>query len=1012
MKLSFSLRAQFLLSIGGVITVSIGLLTAILLQHQRAAAIDHEIRDLRDVATYLVSPAGQNGASWTERMPTRLRAWTARGGGPPEFAWVEDDQRRVLDIAVSDAAVAEHVELPVPGNAAEPLSVEQLTGAGEWIVVPVAASTGDASRGGGRIVMGRSIERLHVDLAARAKRAWVLATILVALAWVYLTLVGSRTLAAPLRQLRAVTRQIAEGENSLAAPIRAPDELGELAADFNRVTDRLRRSREEIERKNKEIQRKHAELFSASQFLESILRASTDHAIIAEDLDGRILSVNEGALRVFGYSEDDVVGRHLQTLLSEPEAGFDTICDLYRRVLDGERGVSCEIHARHQDGRTFPAHFSFSLRSHASGEPAGFVIIARDLTRDKEEQELILRNRELERASRLKSEFLANMSHELRTPLNSVIGFSEVLIDGFFGELNQEQREYIADIHHSGRHLLVLINDILDISKIEAGRMELQLETFSIAEAIERVVAMVAAQAHKKKILLDVDVPEGLELSADAGRFKQIALNLLSNAIKFTTNGGTVAIRGFREEGTLRLSVRDTGIGIPPQYLPTIFDKFQQVEAGYRRSYGGTGLGLAIVKEFMELHGGRVWAESEVGKGSCFTLVFPSDRIGDDDSLVDVGGDAVPADRGMGGEPAPVSNGASPERATVSFLPIGPESGRPTSPDGDANPSSVSNGEPREDSPDYAEAESTSDATGTDTEPTSDESEDEASVAWTAGSVNETTPPASSGTDEPRVLVVDEDPFALKQFFRYLSGDYCVETATTGEQAIERVLKNPPDLMILKVLLPDMDGWEVLRLLREKPRVKRIPIAIVSSIPEEGRGFIVGASDYFVKPIHRSDLLSRLDAFSLRVPGRDTPPRIVIADDNGKDARLLESYLRPAGFDIVLARGGREAIETIREHKPDLVILDLLMPDCSGFEVVEAIRADGRRMPHLVLTNGFLSVDEKITLMEDLYRVSSRTDFTREALCEEVERLTHAARFADPRRAPIPDEAPEPRRES
>lgn len=960
MKLSFSQRAQFLLSIGSVITVSIVLLTAILLHHQRAAAIEHEIRDVREVATFFVSSVDGDAAGWGEQVPGLIAAWTQRDGAPLEYVWAEDAARRVVLVAASDPEVADLVALPTPGEAAAPILQEDLTGAGGWIVVPVAARASNDSATGVRVVIGRSLDRLRADLAARDKRAWMLAAALVALAWVYLMLVGSRTLAAPLQQLRAVTRQIAEGEDFLTAPIRAPDELGELAADFNRVTDRLRRSREEIESKNKEIQRKHAELFSASQFLESILSASTDHAIIAEDLDGRILSVNEGALRVFGYTKEELVGRHLQTLLNEPKQGLETIGDLYRRVLEGERRVSCEIHARHEDGRTFPAHFSFALRSHASGEPAGFVIIARDLTRDKEEQELILRNLELERASRLKSEFLANMSHELRTPLNSVIGFSEVLIDGFFGELNDDQREYIADIHQSGRHLLDLINDILDISKIEAGRMELSLETFEVSDAIGRVVTMVTAQAHKKKIRLDVEVPEELEVIADEGRFKQIALNLLSNAIKFTTEGGTVEVRGYLEDDTLRLSVRDTGIGIPPQYLPTIFDKFQQVEAGYRRNYGGTGLGLAIVKEFMELHGGRVWAESEVGKGSCFTLVFPHECIGGTPSASAA---LPPASQGSptvdrkakGDDDTAVGDDASHARATGS---------------GDSNG---------------------------------------------VGAVAATSAPSplpATTSDEPRVLVVDEDPFALKQFFRYLSEDYCVETATTGAQAIERVLRNPPDLMILKVLLPDMDGWEVLRLLREKPRTKRIPIAIVSTIADEGRGFVVGASDYFVKPIHRSDLLSRLDAFSLRVPGRDAAPKIVIADDNAKDARLLESYLRPAGFDIVLARGGRDAIEAIRECNPDLVILDLLMPDCSGFEVVEALRADGGRMPHLVLTNGFLSVDEKITLMEDLYRVSSRTDFTRDVLCDEVERLIHAARLADPRPAPLPDEPSKSRRES
>ena len=234
---------------------------------------------------------------------------------------------------------------------------------------------------------------------------------------------------------------------------------------------------------------------------------------------------------------------------------------------------------------------------------------------------------QLEVANKHKSEFLANMSHELRTPLNAIIGFSEVLLERLFGDLNEKQDDYLKDIHSSGKHLLTLINDILDLSKVEAGRMELELSTFELAAALTNAMTLVRERAQRHGIALGQQVDPKLgEIVADERKFKQILLNLLSNAVKFTPDGGRIDVRATREDGNAIVAVHDTGIGIAPEDQAAVFEEFRQVGNDYTKKQEGTGLGLALTKKFVELHGGRIWLESEPGKGSTFTFSIPTQR--------------------------------------------------------------------------------------------------------------------------------------------------------------------------------------------------------------------------------------------------------------------------------------------------------------------------------------------------------------------------------------------------
>ena len=271
------------------------------------------------------------------------------------------------------------------------------------------------------------------------------------------------------------------------------------------------------------------------------------------------------------------------------------------------------------------------LKQIASGDFAGRVEIpnadelgalAGNLNRMSEELGRLYA--QLETTSRHKSEFLANMSHELRTPLNAIIGFSEVLLERMFGELNPKQDEYLQDIMTSGRHLLSLINDILDLSKIEAGRMELELTKFDLPAAMENALTLVRGRAEAHAIALTQDVDQRLgEFVADERKLKQVLVNLLSNAVKFTPEGGRVDVRAAPADGGVEISVSDTGIGIAPEDQEAIFEEFRQAGSDYTRKREGTGLGLALARKFVELHGGRLWVKSEMGNGSTFTFTLP-----------------------------------------------------------------------------------------------------------------------------------------------------------------------------------------------------------------------------------------------------------------------------------------------------------------------------------------------------------------------------------------------------
>lgn len=383
-------------------------------------------------------------------------------------------------------------------------------------------------------------------------------------------------------------------------------------------------------------------------------------AVVTVGSGGRILFWNNSAEKMFGYATEEAIGKEV-TKLIVPTRYRETILSGLKRLSEtGTGSVTSRIveaTALRKDGTEFPVEFSVASMG-VKGEWQ-LVAIARDGTeriqatqvlQEKNKQldaqneelesqreelvaqqhELMEKTKALDVASQAKSEFLAKMSHELRTPLNAVIGFSELMLDGVLGEINDEQKQCLGDILNSGQHLLDLINDVLDLSKVEAGRMELKLESLNVADVIDEVVEsvkpMLGNNRHKLKVSVDKQLPE---IHADKIRLRQILLNLLSNAIKFTSPGGDLGVEAHKEGDWCQVTVFDNGIGIRKEDQEYIFEAFVQIDALADREKEGTGLGLALAKQFVEASGGRIWAESDYGKGSKFIFTIPLAREGE-----------------------------------------------------------------------------------------------------------------------------------------------------------------------------------------------------------------------------------------------------------------------------------------------------------------------------------------------------------------------------------------------
>jgi len=386
-------------------------------------------------------------------------------------------------------------------------------------------------------------------------------------------------------------------------------------------------------RLEEQITQRNRELTEATTFLNNVLESSTEYSIIAKGLDGDILTWNEGARRNYGYTAEDMVGKQNSRILHTPE---DIESGRVQALLDtalrtGKAEGSFE--RIRKSGVRFAASVAVTLRRDAGGQPIGYLLISKDISEQKVlEEQLRRKNEELEEqyrrvqeANRLKSEFLANMSHELRTPLNAIIGFAELMHDGKVGPVSAEHKEFLGDILTSGRHLLQLINDVLDLAKVEAGKMEFRPEPVEVGRIVGEVRDILRTLVAKKRMRIQAEIDPALTgIVSDPSKLKQILYNYLSNALKFTPDEGRVTVRvGPEGPDSFRLEVEDTGIGIRPEDVGRLFIEFQQLDASAAKKYPGTGLGLALTKRIVEAQGGRVGVQSTPGRGSIFFAILP-----------------------------------------------------------------------------------------------------------------------------------------------------------------------------------------------------------------------------------------------------------------------------------------------------------------------------------------------------------------------------------------------------
>jgi PAS domain S-box-containing protein len=631
------------------------------------------------------------------------------------------------------------------------------------------------------------------------------------------------------------------------------------------VEDETRRAREQMVRRETEAR------------FQRLIHSNIIGVILGE-VDGRLSDANDAFLQMIGYTRTELEQGDLYwDHLTAPEWRSRDLNAIEQLRRSGS-ATPYEKECLRKDGRRLPVLLGLVLLE-GSNTVVGFVL---DQTEQKVAEERLRKyalaledsNHELELAraraeqqSQFKSKFLASMSHELRTPLNAIIGFSELLEQELFGPLNEKQQEYIQHVSASGRHLLSLVNDILDLSKVEAGRMELSREWTPFSMVVEAVRGAVRPLADKRGVTVSVALPPALpELYIDQMRVRQVLYNLLSNAIKFTPSGGTIEVRAVMAGRYLEVACQDSGIGISAADLPKLFREFSQIEVHGGVKPEGTGLGLALTKRLVELHGGTMSVTSEPGQGSTFTFTLP---------VLD--------------------------------------------PDG-------------------------------------------------AGSS------AEPGTDEPLVLVVEDDPHAAELIARHLRfAGLGVEVARDARAAIKGARERRPAAITLDILMPGIDGWAVLGTLKNDPATRDIPTVVVSVTDERGRSAVLGASDYLVKPIVREELLHALEGAG--VPVHNVADLRVLLAGNG-DLELVASTLKQAGCDV--RRASRLPPEALGpESDLDLVLVDL---DADPDAVVEAMGRDSPDggVPVIAIVSG------KDPLGRSLRRLSRSDALTPERLVRAV----------------------------
>ncbi|MGJ0505962.1 MAG: response regulator [Methylocystis sp.] len=529
-------------------------------------------------------------------------------------------------------------------------------------------------------------------------------------------------------------------------------------------------------------------------------------------------------------------------------------------VAGGNLDVKFEIRSRDETGHLLTAIRSMTVELRELYGSMEDKIRARTRELQLANEELSIARVAAEEASKTKSAFLANMSHELRTPLNAIIGYSEMLQEDALDKGDEEPIDDLKKIESAGRHLLGLINDILDLSKIEAGKMEVFIETIDVAPLVREVVSIVHPLAEKNGNALELSCPDDAGVfSSDETKVKQCLLNLMSNANKFTSNGHVRLSVARDAQGAVTFCVSDTGLGMTEEQLGRLFQAFTQADASTTKRFGGTGLGLAITRHFCTALGGDIAVESAPGKGSTFTITLPDQRRAE---------------------------------------------------------------EKRKAEPDASLSHAT-------------------------------------------ILVVDDDGTARDLLTRTLENrGYRVITARNGLEALAMARQYRPQAITLDVMMPQLDGWGVLKQLKEDPELRMIPVIMVTILNERGLAIPLGAAELLPKPIDRQRLTALLDAYC----GGSKDRRVLVVEDDPATRELLCRSVAAIGYQADAAVNGRDGLDWLAAHPaPDLVLLDLMMPHLDGFGFLRELRKDHAydRLPVIIVTAKELT-DEDIKKLHEL----------------------------------------------